>query len=502
MDTQWISHRVHEAQGDVWVESALEAYKKGDLCAWVSTFHPRKLECRSKGLFIYGSFNMALKVIFRDGTAWMVRFPRGGIVHKAYADEKVAMEVIALRLLRSKTTIPVPKVKAWGDAASNPLGLGPFIMMEFIEGVDLIKIIRAPNSERLAAPMREDLSMDHIETLYKQMADFLLQIFEMDFDRIGSLQSTSSDFQREVPVRPLTLKTHSIMQDGDVNTFGKYITRHSNVKGFQIINILHLGDRSSGFKTATEYLSYLVDQEWEQLIHQHNSTFGPKSAEAQYKASSAMRELMPQLVHPEYDGSKFKFICDDFGLGNLIVRSEDDMTVVGVVDLEWSYIGPAQMLASAPWWLLMDRPVNVSWDYDGKTNKAPEVVERYFKHLDIFTRILEEEEAKRPTHEKKECSRLLKWSRESGAMWLHMILTNGFNQHDSFVYRQLRDALEPRWSEYIDELDEEEVEAFGQRKVKDLELYDEALAGLDERQKLMDDGVITKLQFIEQSLKR
>jgi hypothetical protein len=46
------------------------------------------------------------------------------------------MEVAVINLIRDKSTIPVPNIQAWGDAAENPLGLGPFILMEFIqEGV-------------------------------------------------------------------------------------------------------------------------------------------------------------------------------------------------------------------------------------------------------------------------------------------------------------------------------------------------------------------------------
>jgi hypothetical protein len=46
------------------------------------------------------------------------------------------------------------------------------------------------------------------------------------------------------------------------------------------------------------------------------------------------------LINDNYDRRKFKLICDDLGLANLIVRSREDLTVIGVVDLEWSYIGP------------------------------------------------------------------------------------------------------------------------------------------------------------------
>ncbi|KAJ5261087.1 phosphotransferase enzyme family protein [Penicillium angulare] len=475
MDTNGLISGVHHAEAWLWCAKTLDAWLSTEFCPWVSTFHPSKLSCERERGFYGGSFNMGTKVTFSDGSAWLVRFARGGNTRDAYVDEKVAMEVIALGLLRSKTTIPVPEVKAWGNAASNPFGIGPFIMMEFIEGVRLATLAKDPNVDSSNVPMREDFPMENIEAVYKQMANFLLQIFELDFDRIGSLQATSSEFQHDAPVRPLTFKVHTILQDGDVNTFG---------------------DRSRGFTTATEYFSYVIDQDWQQLIKQPNSVPGPLCARDMYKAFSAMRELMPQLVHPEYDRSKFKFICDDFGLANLIVRSEEDMTIVGVIDLEWSYIGPAQMLASAPWWLLLDRPVNHAWDYD-EDDEPPKIIERYFKHLDIFTRILEKEEATRPAHKDKEFSRLLKWSRESGAMWLHIAVTCAGNDDSSFIFRYLRDSLEPQWTEHTDQVDDEEIEAFRELKKKELELYKEAYEDMQKNLKLMEDGVITKLEFVE-----
>lgn len=58
-------------------------------------------------------------------------------------------------------------------------------------------------------------------------------------------------------------------------------------------------------------------------------------------AFKVLKPLIPNLVNANYDRGKFKLICDDLGLANLVVRSKEDLTVVGVVDLEWSYIGPA-----------------------------------------------------------------------------------------------------------------------------------------------------------------
>lgn len=124
-------------------------------------------------------------------------------------------------------------------------------------------------------------------------------------------------------------------------------------------------------------------------------------------AFQVLKTLIPELVNPKYYHCKFKLICDDLGLVNLIVRSKEDLTIVGVVDLEWSYIGPAQLFGSAPWWLLQNRPVNSLWDCKG--DELPRLADRYSKYLEIFMYILDEEEVKMLAHQEKELSSLMKW---------------------------------------------------------------------------------------------
>ena len=75
-----------------------------------------------------------MKMVFSDSTARMVRFPRVGMICDDYTDEKVAMGGTALSLIRKRTTIPASRVQAWGPAADNLFGLGPFIMKDFING--------------------------------------------------------------------------------------------------------------------------------------------------------------------------------------------------------------------------------------------------------------------------------------------------------------------------------------------------------------------------------
>lgn len=220
MDTNALIDLVHEVQGQLWVDKVNETYRTGRLCQWVSTFHPHKLPCQLEGTFHHGAFNAGIKMVFNDSTAWMVRFPRVGKVCDDYVDEKVAMEVTALRFIRNKTTIPVPRVQAWGPAASNALGLGPFIIMDFIDGVSLSDLLKDPNAKQPTRLIREDIDDSDIKIIYKQLANFMLQIFKLDFDRIGSLSSPRVEAESLTPTRPLTFKAHSILQNGGVNTFG------------------------------------------------------------------------------------------------------------------------------------------------------------------------------------------------------------------------------------------------------------------------------------------
>jgi hypothetical protein len=259
---------------------------------------------------------------------------------------------------------------------------------------------------------------------------------------------------------------------------------------------LYIGDRHQGFATTTEYFQYIAGQDLEQLIHQPNSVDGPYDAKTKLKAFKALKSLIPDFINPKYDRGKFKLICDDLGLANLIVRSKENLTVVGVVDLEWSYIGPAQLFGSAPWWLLQDRPVNSAWDCND--DEPPKIASRYFKYLEIFKRVLEEEEAKMLGHEEKELSSLVKWSQDSGAMWLHMLLSVGFNDQHSFPFTQLRQNLgSVEWNKHEKEFDNaEELDAFAARKVHELEEYDDALEKAEEVRAFVDSGKATKEEFI------
>lgn len=214
---------LQQTEEAIWVDKINEARLDGKLCAWVSTLNPGQSDkgqahCELTGGFANGSYNICQGMRFDDGTILVLRLPRVSSISPDYADEKVAMEVEALDLIRTRTTIPVPKVHAWGLAKDNPLGLGPFILIEYIDGVmlkDLFMGVRSGNGSRL---LREDIPDGDVECIYRQMANFMLQLFKIDFPHIGSLPALVTGFP--APIRPLTWKAHDILRSGGVDTFG------------------------------------------------------------------------------------------------------------------------------------------------------------------------------------------------------------------------------------------------------------------------------------------
>lgn len=260
--------------------------------------------------------------------------------------------------------------------------------------------------------------------------------------------------------------------------------------------LIEVDDWVHGFSSTMQYFEYVNSQDERQLRLQPNSIAGPRSAKSRYSALKVLKSLIPELTHTTYDRGPFKLICDDFGLANVIVRSKDDLTITGIVDMEWVYAGPAQLFGSAPWWLLLDRPVNEEWDFE--EGEAPKATDRYFRCLEIFMHVLEEEEARMTGNGRRELTELVRWSRDTGAMWLHMLLSSGFFDTLTFPCMQLRKHKgEQWWDERMkDRGDTEEVEKFVADKVKDLAAYDVVRDKVDHYKALMDNGEMTAEDFI------
>ena len=210
MDIDKTLERVKQVKGLRWLNRLRK--RTEEIPEWASTFHPERLPCELEGDELYGGFNLCQKVVFTNNEAWILRFPITGKTHEAHLDEKVVSEVTTLRLLHARTNMPVPKVKAWGLASDNALGLGPFIMEEFIQGVSLKNILR--EEVEGSTLLRSDLDDKEVEIIYRQLAQFMLQLFTLNFSQISGLPLESTH------ARPLTMTAHEITRLGGVDVLG------------------------------------------------------------------------------------------------------------------------------------------------------------------------------------------------------------------------------------------------------------------------------------------
>lgn len=145
----------------------------------------------------------------------MVRFTvPGKIMDK---DEKVHWEVITIQFIKAKTKIPVPSIITWGCSADNPLGLGPYIIMEYIDGQPLDEIIRQQTEDGYT--LRSDIDDQELEIIFRQIANIYLELSSHDFPHIGAL---SNPLDTTVQSGPLTLKINEIESHGGIKLERKF----------------------------------------------------------------------------------------------------------------------------------------------------------------------------------------------------------------------------------------------------------------------------------------
>jgi hypothetical protein len=130
-----------------------------------------------------------------------------------FMEKKVCDEVAVMKYIKSTTSIPVPDIIAFGTAEDNVGGFGPFMITEFIYGDNLGVKLFDGNSNQ-----------DFEESIYRQIAGFLLQLSNCRFDMIGSLSMDSHGEQSKwsVRTRPLTLAVNEFLRGGGVNLYGKW----------------------------------------------------------------------------------------------------------------------------------------------------------------------------------------------------------------------------------------------------------------------------------------
>lgn len=462
MDWDERAQASHYAESLSWARR-FNSTKGPRIANWVSTFRDNQhSEVVGDSC---GSFNWSCRIKFDDGVQWMVRFAVPGRIMDG--DEKITHEAATMRFVKEKTNIPVPSVIAWGLSHENPLGLGAFIIMDFIEGEPLDVILRQGSGQEEAHSFRLDISDEELETIYRQVANFLLDLSAYDFPQIGSL-SGNANLNSGIDSRPLTLKMNEIESHGGVRV-GGVLSLHSIITRQPTDTGDTIGPFSGTFSSASSYFQYVAKQDMQHLWDQPNSIDDMEDARRKYLHSKMFAALVPRLVDSKYDHGPFKLICDDFRFGNMLVNNAQDLKIVAVLDWEWAYTAPFQMLYSPPRWLLLKRPFD--WE--------DEDVSKYNYLLNVFTNVLDEEQQKRAeSRSMPSMATLMRESMKDGRFWFHELVYSCFEAPDSRAWLALRQLLPS-----IDELVTvagPEVEQFVNSKMEQLKQYNVEWAAMKE----------------------
>ncbi|KAJ5291429.1 phosphotransferase enzyme family protein [Penicillium angulare] len=326
--------------------------------------------------FTTGAYNICCTVTFEDGFRAVVRFPILG--RSRFRTEKTRNEISVMRFLCQKTSIPVPLVLGAGR-----WGCGPYIVMSFIEGSLL--------SKRLESSLSLDATMSGpvIESTLRGMAHIVLELSKPIFTRVGTLVKESGVWK--VANRPLTLNMNELVRVGNIppDEFAE-----------------------QSFDTANGYFQELAAQKLLHLEYQRNDAVEDENdCRKRYIARCLFRKIAQQFSTD--NSGPFHLYCDDLRPSNVLVAG-DDLTTMGVIDWEYTYVAPAEFTYAAPWWLLFEAPEN--WEPDLNL-----FLHRFTPRLGLFLSILQSIEDKQiqmqSMNESQRLSKKMAQSMENGVFW-------------------------------------------------------------------------------------
>lgn len=276
---------------------------------------------------INGSYNIT-HVVELESVKLVIRVPATGWGSGMTPTAAHAMEshVATIRLIRSKTTIPVPEIYALDTTDNNEIS-APYLCMNFIPGKPVSEVW-FDDSGTLP---REEMRLRILTSLSRTMAQFSC----LTFDKMGS-----------------------IMEDGSGSTaIGSLYDWHEEEDGgLQVAT-------SGPFDSTSAFLQ-------ESLIASSSENVWDK---AEAKVSKAMVDCLPTLDSPP----GFVLCLPDFDSQNVLV--DDQGTITGLIDWDLAQTMPRVVgYARYPGWITRDwDPLMYGWPKMSESEDSPETLGRY-----------------------------------------------------------------------------------------------------------------------------
>lgn len=171
------------------------------------------------------------------------------------------------------------------------------------------------------------------------MAQIMLELSKPAFPRIGALGRDESGAWT-VNKRPLNFNMNRLAE-------------FSNIPPYEFA--------THTFANAADYFEELTKQHLHHLEFQRNDAVTDEAdCQKKYVARYLFRKIS-RKISKEHCNGPFRLFCDDFRPDNILV-DVSRLAVTGVIDWEFTYVGPAEFTYTAPWWLLLERPEE--WESD------------------------------------------------------------------------------------------------------------------------------------------
>ncbi|KAI1118021.1 kinase-like domain-containing protein [Nemania sp. NC0429] len=281
---------------------------------------------------ISGSYNIT-HVIELGNAKFVIRVPAtgwGAGLTQAAADA-MASQVATIRLIRSKTAIPVPEIYALDTSVANEIG-APYICMSFIPGKPVSEVW----FDYSGTLPRDEFRLRILTSLSHTMAQFSC----FSFDQMGSIMESESN---STVIGP--------SYDWDEQEDGS----------------LHV-TMSGPYDSTSAFLD-------------RNPAEGPgENASVWNKAAAKLSEVLLDCLPTLDSPSSFVLCFPDFDSQNVLV--DDEGTVTGLIDWDLAQTMPRFVgYARYPGWITRDwDPLMYGWPKLADSEDSPETLERYRAH--------------------------------------------------------------------------------------------------------------------------
>ncbi|CZT49192.1 uncharacterized protein RSE6_09997 [Rhynchosporium secalis] len=204
-----IQHLSADKNNEAW-EITQKRLRRRDTCELAASLVRPKFGAKAtyKPPLIIGGYNILYKVQVKGRASDIyVRLPCPDWVQ--FPIEKTLQEGTTARYVEQQTQIPVPKVFYYSEESD----LGPFMILQHMENSGLMadRIKQPYPDPDVTSILDPDISESVLSNFYEKVAQCLLQISRLLFDRIGSLSEDDSH-TFSVTGRPLSKNMNDMLQ--------------------------------------------------------------------------------------------------------------------------------------------------------------------------------------------------------------------------------------------------------------------------------------------------